>query len=430
MAGVGDIVKRLFGPNSVTRQFFVWGVAQQLVQNALAPMYQAILNRANSSNPNVPASPAELADMAHKGIVGLDWAISEAHKSGIGTEIFKLMVQNVGQPPSLFDMLSLMRRGKISRDAVIRAIKQSHIKDEWIDTILLLGIQPPTPEAILHAYLQGQVDGDQARQYYLQLGGDPEFFDLLYNAQGAAPTPNEAAEMARKGIIPWEGTGPGVVSFQQAFLEGPWRNKWLDAWRKSSEYLPPPRTITAILREGSITVDEAKELLARQGVPKELIGAYITEASTGKTLKAKELTESTIRALYEESALDEKTTKEYLGKLRYTPAEADFVLMSWRLNRELKYRNSAITTVHTQFINHRVGNREASTALDKLGVPSAQRTTLLALWTEEAKLKVQVLTAAQVKRAAILGFLTYGEAIERLMQQGYNEKDAEIFMLI
>lgn len=430
MASLKDRFKSFLGPNSMARQFFVWGFLSEIVNAALSPFFEAVRHQANSSNPNTPASPPELADMVVRDIVERDWAAKEARKSGIGSEIFDLMVQNTGVPPSLFDMLALMRRGKVTRDSVIRAIKQSRIKNEWIDTILLLGIQPPTPEAILNAYLQGQVDRDGALQYYLQLGGDPEFFDLLYNSQGSAPTPNEAAQMARKGIIPWEGTGAGVVSFQQAFLEGPWRNKWLDAWRRDSEYLPPPRTITAILREGSITVDEAKSLLARQGVPPELIGAYITEASTAKTVKAKELTESTIRNLYEENAIDDKAAAGYLGKLRYTAEEANFVLMSWRLNRELKYRNSAITTVHTQYINHRIGNRDASIALDKLGVPAAQRTTLIALWTEEAKLKVQTLTAAQIKRAAVLEIITFEDAVQRLIQQGYNRDDAELFMLI
>jgi hypothetical protein len=430
MAAAGGIIKKLFGPNSVTRQFFVWTVAQGVVNAVLAPMFQAILNRANTVNPNVPASPALLADMVDKGVAGIEWARDEARKSGTHPNIFNLMVETVGIPPPLADMLHLWRRGKVTRDAVERAIRQSHVKKEWVDTILLLGVQPPTHTDILEAYLEGQVGEARARELFAQLGGDPEFFDLLYNTRGSAPTPNEAADMARKRIIPWEGTGPGVVSFEQAFKEGPWRNKWLEPWRRTTEYLPPPRTITAMLREGSVTVAEATDLLQRQGVPNELIASYLTDASTGKTQKAKELTESVISTLYQENAIDDNQARAFLGKLRYEPSEANFVLTAWQLARELRYRNTAISTVRTQFISHRIGVNEASMALDKFGVPSTQRQHLLALWTEEEKLKVTLLTAAQVKSAFKKDLLSIEEAMQRLIDQGYSEQDALIYLAI
>lgn len=430
MAAAPAIIKKLFGPNSVTRQFFVWGVAQQLVQSALSPMFQAILNRSNTANPNVPATPAELADMTVRGVVGLDWAHAEARKSGISPQILDLMIQNATIPPALGDMLRLWRHGKISKDLVLKAIKQARIKPEWVDTVLLMGIEPPSPTEILRALLQGQVDYATALDLFRKLGGDPDYFELLYNTEGSAPTPTEASIMARRGIIPWEGTGAGVVSFEQAFLEGPWRNKWLDPWRKSSEYLPPPRTITAMLREGSINVDEAKDLLARQGVPTELIGSYISEASSNKVTKSKELTESTIRNLYEENAIDDQAAHDFLLKLRYTPQEADFILTSWRLNRELKFRNTAISTVHAQYVNHRIGNTDASVALDRLKVPATQRTALIALWTLEASLKVTLLTPGQIKSAFKAELLSEDQVILRLKQHGYSEDDAIIFMNI
>lgn len=430
MAGVGSILKKLVGPQSMARQFFVWGVLQEVVSTALSPFIQILQHEVNSAFPENILSPAELADMTVRGIIGADWAEGEAKKGGYTPELFRLMVHNNGMPPSLLDMLQLMRRGKIDRDTVIRAIKQSRIKNEWIDTILLLGVQPPSPTEILKSYLQGQVDGDRAKELYTQLGGDPDFFQLLYDTEGAAPTPNEAAEMARKGIIPWDGTGAGVVSFHQAFLEGPWRNKWLEPWRKSAEYLPPPRTITAMLREGSLTVAEATDLLHKQGVPDNLIGTYLTDASTTKTAKAKELTESTIGALYQEHAIGDADAKGMLLKLRYTAHEADFVLMAWQMARELKYRNTAITTVHTQYINHKIEAGDVSLLLDRFGVSASQRDHLIALWTEEARAKVTLLTPAQIKTAGRKGFLEPDAAIARLLNLGYSQEDAEIFLSI
>ena len=38
--------------------------------------------------------------------------------------------------------------------------------------------------------------------------------------------------MALRGIIPWDGTGLQVTSYAQAFREGPWRDKWSDAFKR------------------------------------------------------------------------------------------------------------------------------------------------------------------------------------------------------
>lgn len=428
MAGIGDVVKKLFGPNSLTRQFFVWSVASQLVQAALEPMFRAVTNQANSLSPNIPLSPPELADMVVRGLVGQDWARDEARKSGMSPNLFDLLVHNTGQPPELIEMLMLWRRGKVSRDDVIRAVKQSRVKNEWIDTILQLGVQPPSPSDILRARLQGQVDEARAVELYGKLGGDPDYFQLMYDTEGAAPTPNEAAEMAHKGIIPWDGSGAGVVSFEQAFLEGPWRNKWLAPWRRMAEYLPPPRTITAMLREGSITVAEATDLLRRHGLPQELIPAYLNIASKEKVQKAKDLTESTISTLYQEHAISDDQARGFLSQLRYGEAEVNFVLTAWQFNRELKYRNTAITTIHTQYINHRISEHDTMTALDTLGVASTQRDALLRLWRLESAAKVTILTATQVKSAFRKDLMSFDDAVARLQQQGYSELDAQIFM--
>lgn len=430
MAGIADKLGKLFGPQSMVRQFFVWGLLSEIAGAALAPFFTSIRNHAQSVNPNVALTPGELADLVVRGHVAEDWATNEAKKSGIHPNLFALLVKNTGEPPSLIDMLQLLRRGQTDRDAVIRAIHQSRVKSEWVDTILKLGIQYPSPTEILRALLQGQVNFERAHELYTQLGGAPEYFQLLYDTEGSAPTPNEAAEMAHKGIIPWDGEGAGTVSFRQAFLEGPWRNKWFEPWKRMSEYLPPPRTITAMLREGSLTVEKAADLLKRQGVPPELIPVYLTDASATKTGKTKELTESTIAKLYGEHAISDDDAHGYLLKLRYTPVEADFVLSSWKLAREMKYRDTAIGTVHSQFINHKIDNLVASQLLDEFAVPATQRDALIRLWIQERKAKVAMLTPAQIKTAAKKDLMSPDDAIQRLVNLGYSEADAQIFLVI
>lgn len=428
MARFGGIVKKFLGPDSIARQFFVWQIMAEVISTAMTPFITALSNEVNSKLPLVPLSPESLADMVNRGIVERQYAQGEAAKTGIHRLDFDFLVERAGSAPAIGDMLLLWRQGKIDRARMVRAIRQAGLKEEWTDEVLLLGIQPPTPEAILDALLQGQTDEATAQALYRKLGGDPDYFTLLYNTRGTAPTPVQAADMAVRGIIPWDGRGPDAVSFEQAFLEGPWRNKWIESFRKSAEYIPPPDTIVEMLRVGALEQDAATALLLKNGVPNELIGAFLAKASGDKTVKVKELTESHIQVLYRDQAINEATALEMLGKLRYAESEARFVLRTWKLARELAFRNQAISTVRTQFLAHRIGNEQASTLLDEFQVPADQRDALIRLWIQEERARVAILTPAQVRTAFKKDLFPVEEAVRRLLDQGYNEEDAAIFL--
>lgn len=430
MAGISTILRKFLGADSVARQFFVWNILAEVSSTAVSPFLTALRSAVNTAFPVVPPTPSELAVMVIRDEVGFEEAAKRAAESGMHKADFRMLVEVTGRAPAVSDLLPLYREGKISIDTMKKGLNESDFKGEWFETLMLMAVQPPTPDAILNALLQGQVTEPVARDLYEKLGGDPKYFTLLFNTFGTAPTPLQAADMAVRGIIPWDGTGPDAVSFHQAFLEGPWRNKWLKPFRDAAVNIPPPDTITEMIRVGALTNERASQLLRMNGVPEDLIGAWLAKASTQKTEKIKELTESTIANLYQEEAITVAEAMEMLGKLKYAPEEAAFVITAWRLARELRYRNSAIGTVRSQFLAHRIDANVASTLLDKFRVPSNQRDALLALWTEEEKAKVAILTAAQIRTALNKEVIPGEEALRRLLELGYSEDDAVIFLQI
>jgi hypothetical protein len=427
---IGDILSGLLGKTSIFRQFFVWNVLGAVVNAKLDPFLTELQDAANADHPIKPLSPSDLADMVVRGVVGQDWATGEAAKAGISKELFALMVTNTGEPPSIIDMLMLMRRGLTTRDSVIHAIKQSRVKNEWIDTVLELGLQIPTPTDILRATLEGQVDLEGGKALYEQLGGDPRYFKLMYDTEGSAPTPDQAAIFARRGLMPWTGTGPDAVSFDQAFLEGPWRNKWKDVYQAGTSYLPPPRTVTAMFGAGSLSRELAAKLLTEQGLTPELVDAYLVDGHSVKVAKAKDVALGVIRQLYIDQAIDEAKATTMLNGLGFYAEEAAFEILTWQMEREQKYLTTAIGTTHTQYINHRIDETTASSLLDSFQVPAAQRDSLLALWTQEATAKVVLLTAAEIKKANRDGLFTDQEALAKLIQRGYSSDDAIIYLTI
>jgi hypothetical protein len=377
---------------------------------------------------DAPLSPADAALGLLRGNISAGKAHEVAKRNGVSMEDLQILVDNTGEPPALEELLSLWRRGHIGTAELEKGIRQSRVRNEWIPAVKQMGIIPPSPADALDAYLKGQISEGESKRRFQEAGGDPTWFDDAYNAAGAAPTPDQLGVMANRGIIPWTGTGPHDVSFEQGFREGPWRNKWLPIFRKASVYLPPPRTVTALLNEGAITTTEAQNLLMDQGLPQNLAHAYTLQSSRTKTKKSRDLAVGQIEALYKDQAIDNTTAAGMLTSLGYDDTEAQFILTIQDLQRVTQATTQAIGRIHTQFTNHIIDRSTASALLDVLSVPAAQRDDLLGTWDIERLARVRTLTEAQVVRALKKGLTDEAGALERLVQLGYSPDDAAILI--
>lgn len=428
MVDIAGTINGIIGKDSMARQFFVWNVASAVASAGMDPFIQALTNDVRAKHPEVPLSPPDLADMVVRGVLPADEARPIARKSGVSDADFDLLVTNTGEPPSPLDMVMLYKRGEVSHDDVVRAIKQSRSKNEWIDTYFLLGKQPPTPADILRAALQGQTTMDNARTLYEQLGGDPKYFQLMFDTEGSAPTPDQAADMARRGIIPWDGGGADVVSFHQAFLEGPWRDKWEEPYKKAANYVPPPRTVTALYNNGAVNKDEAAALFAQSGLDPKLTQSFLVGSSHQKTQKHRDLAEAEIKTLYQDKAIDGTQATQFLVTLGYDDSEAAFILSTWDLQLLRQSLERAISSTHAHFVAHKVDAGTASIELATLGVPAAQVDALIGIWQTERDTNVKLLTPAEIKKAVAEQLLSDNDAVTRLVDMGYSQADSVLYL--
>jgi len=430
LGGIGDAAGGLLGEGSIARQFLVWGVLQSIASEAISPFLQALHNDLQAKSPEVPISPATLADAVLRGVVGLPWAEGEAAKSGVSAGDFGVLVTNTGEPPAVGELLSLWRRGEIDDAALEKGVKQSRVRDEWLDTIKKMGIIPPTPNEALNALLKGQIPRAEAETRYQQGGGDPTWFQAAFDSNGSAPTPLEAAEMANRGAIPWEGTGPGVVSFHQAFLEGPWRDKWLTPYRTLAEYVPPPRTITTLIHDGVLTDEQALTLFRKQGMTPEIAAAYLASAHHVKTTAQKHLTITQITELYADRAITQDDAMKLLASEGYSTEDAQFLLQLADHQRDRKYHELSISRVHSLYVGHKIDRQTAVQTLAQLQVVSGQVTDLLASWDLERKSNIKIISEGQIVAAFFYDIITQDVAMTRLQQIGYQPHDAWILLSV
>jgi hypothetical protein len=373
---------------------------------------------------------ADIALALLRGNVDQAQASHLAARQGITPEVLNLLVANTGEPPGIIDMVSLWRRGKISRERLVRAILQSRVRDEWVDAIELLAIQPPTTEEVLQALVQGEVSLPEAERRFAEAGGDPEWFTPAYQTRANAPSPEQAAAMANRGIIPWDGRGGNVVSFAQAFAEGRWKNKYHDAFRRLAVYLPPPREVATLAREGAVTQAQAERLWEEHGLSPELAHTYWVSAHFQRTSHVHELARSEIVALYFDQAITRPQALAMLEKQRWTPHDAEWILDIADLRRARAAHEAAVKKITALYVNYKITREAASSALHALDVPTGQADQIILFAELERAANLKTLTPAEIESAWFYNLVTTQEALRMLENDGYTPLDAWIKLSI
>ena len=416
MAGIGSFLGS-GAASDVGEQLFVWGVLYGLLGAVFEPVTTEISQEAwegaVEGGLHRALPPELLATMVVRGWIDQGAGQAEALKAGIDQGDFDNMVANARNPISPEEAAVALRRQIIPHDAAadvpsfLNAIRQGNLGDQWAPVIEELAKQIPTPADILQAVLEGQVPaGVDPVALYERVGGvanDPidgfDWYTLMFNTRGSAPSPNEAATMANRGIIPWDGQGPGVTSFYQAFLEGPWRNKWEPAWRSLAEYLPPPRTVTAMVRSGSLTPAQGLSLLEKQGLTPDLAQAYIADATHSKAATQKNISLTTVLGMYEAKQIDAPTATGFIVQLGYTAAEAAAELAYADFTRSHKGLTAAVNRVGAAYLAKKIDATQATAALAQLGVPGDAITQYIQTWEVERTTQVKTLTESQIVAA-------------------------------
>lgn len=425
------------GGGGALTQIFVWTVASQIVQSMLSPTLELVTQRVNADNPVLDLTPADLANAVVQSFMARGDAAEQAARSGIDGGKFDVLVNLSGDSLAPDALAEALRRGIIPEDgsgadsvSFAQGIREGRLKNKWAHIVKELAVRWPTPADALDALLEGQVSESDARTLYERFGGDPAYFQMLYNTRGNAPTPSEALELANRGIIPWYGTGADKTTYEQAFLEGPWRNKWLKPFVSLGEYLPPPRTVTAMVRGGSLSDDAALDLLIKQGLSKELAAAYITDAHHQKTQTERDLSVTQLLAMYEAGLISGDDATTLLKALNYSDESAGLMLAYKDLQRAISATNSATSRVHALYVAYKIGQDKATNALVALHVPAAQIQDIIATWTLERSINVKVLTAAEIADAWKYDIIDQAEALSELQSLGYTPRDAWIYLSI
>lgn len=366
-------------------------------------------------------TPADAADMTVRGIISQDEGRQIAAKSGYTPEDFDKLVLDTGAPLALEQLLLLYRRGQVNDAELEHGIRQSRIRNEWIPFAKELRYAPPSASDAIRAAVQNQLPHDEAIRKFSEAGLNPTEFDWMFNTAGRPPGTQELITLARRGLI-------SIDVVKQAVRESDIKTKYVDIIAEMYEYRPPPRTIVALMRAGTISDSEGLRLLIQQGLKPALAEAYVHEAHKGRTETARHLAQSQILKLYHERAIDVDQTLKMLEGIGWSETDAQFLIMAQDLQREAQALEAALTHVHSLYVGHKTDRSVAVSSLAALGIPQTQAAHLLELWDYERSVNVPTLTRAQVAAAYKWNLLNQDDALAKLQALGYSADDATLIL--
>jgi hypothetical protein len=428
-AGPGGAAS-VFGNESV-RTIVIWGFLMQMVQPFLAPLVEDIEQTQWHDTPDRRMPAPDAIDAAIKGHMTVEQARDEVKKSGFGDTVFERLLASAGEPPSWAVLLEAWRRDLIplaglgpDSTSLQQGIFESRVKNKWLDTIEKLQWQLPSPGVIVEGWLRAQITEAEARDLLRKTGIDQATGTLMYKSAGRPPGPMELIELWRRGEIPEAGEGGDTLSLRQGYLETDLKNKWYEKWRRLAVYLPPPRTITALIREGALTDAEGLALFQKSGLDEHLAAVYVGAAHHQRTTADKELAKADVLTLFRDRLIAQPVAEQLLETLHYSRESADFLLSMEDFREAAALYQGAVNRLRSLFLRRKLEGTPLHTALKDLGVPEAQLTVLIDRWTIERTQIVETMTAAEWVSAAYYGIITEQESLDGLHSLGWDPWDA------
>jgi hypothetical protein len=366
-------------------------------------------------------TPEQLAAMVNRDIVSLDDGERIAKRSGVDAEDFHRLTLLGGDPLAVGDLAVAYRRGFIDRETFEHGIIQGPLRKEWFPVLEQLQFNRMSTVDAADAVNQGHMSADDGARVAHENGMEPEDFRVLLKTAGQPPGVEFAQEAWLRGFITED-------QFDTMFLESRIKNIYLPLLKKMATRLVPQETMRMLYRKGVYTVEQLARGLLEHGFSESDAEALIAAEQVERTATTRELTRAQIVDLYEEQIISLSEAVEMLIGMGYDDNEARAMVELADMARLRKFVNSAISKVKSAYVNGHTDEVTASAQLDALRVPNEQRDSLFFLWDIERTTITKTLTPSQIRQAFKKDLMPRNDALARLINQGYDEGDADLFL--
>lgn len=141
---------------------------------------------------------ADAALAVTKGILTETEGRSVSRRNGYSDDDWQTVLGNTGEPPGAAELQEAYRRGFVDKARFEKGIRQSRVRNEWIDTLLALRYAPLNTADAVNAHVEGYLDEAQVKSIADQNGLEPGQYKTLIEAAGDPLAPQEMMRLWRE----------------------------------------------------------------------------------------------------------------------------------------------------------------------------------------------------------------------------------------
>jgi hypothetical protein len=406
--GVPDMLQML-RRNIIENPDFITGMTEE----GVSPFWQ----QAWQEMARVLLSPADIALGVLRGDITQADGEAYVQQLGIGPADFQTLLFNTGEPPGLQDMLFGYRRGYLTKAQLEHGILQSRVRDEWIPFIEQMRYVPMSTADAVRASVQSYLTQDAAQSIAEQNGLEPTHFQYLYESWGRPLSLTEMGDLVHRGQASW-------AQFDQAMRESDLKDKYIPQAQLLTVKLLPIFMVMDALKAGILSLEDAASQLLMQGYDQVAVSTILKYGTKATTSATHDLTKAEIVSLYADGGLTAAQAESALESIGFTKTVADQILKVQDLKTQAAEVRAELKVVRSNFVSGAIDNVQAENEMTALGLTKDQVTTNLQTWTR-AKLRAsKQLSEAQIVKAAKTGTYTPQQALNLLVEIGYQQADA------
>lgn len=389
-------------------------------------------------------SPADAALAVLRGVIADDTGRAIAASNGMHGPDFEILLNNTGEPLGLEQLAEALRRGFISRDRFARGLRQSRVRNEWLDVAEELRFSPVATADAIDAWQRGHVNRDQAVTIAEQNGVLPAQVGILLANAGNPPAVEQLLFLLRRGKITREQAITGI-------RQGRTRDQWIPA--VLDLIYQPISTADAIdaWQRGHIDRDQAADIAVQNGTEADQVGILL--ANAGNPLALEQLLEAYRRKFIDRATLvkgirqgrtrdDWITTAEQLAHSPMSTADAvEASIQGWLTKAEArnKAEQNGLEPADFEPLWQTAGEPLARTELQELYNRGEISLETYKQGLRESRLKDKYIDDAihlhvrqpqprEVITAITDGVITRARGLELLRQQGYTAEVAQMLV--
>ena len=343
--------------------------------------------------PRFPQSKTLAEDLAKE--IGFNENMLELMIARSGLSMAPIMAANalfrsnaaatINDLPDVPGVSAFTRKPYVGPKDYLLAISEGDLRTEWADAVKETAREILTAGQYAELQLRGFLSAEQRRALTHQHGMSDFDSDLLFDVLGRSLNVHQMLTGDRR----MDAYGPPPSGIPDAYLHALQRENLRPEYYARAyanrHSLPSAFVVRSLLTDGALTEGEGENLYLYEGWPSDLAKKvathYAAKASGG--------------------GADSHVTKA-LGK-EWTTAQSSYIA-----------RESTLADVQP--------------TLDALAIPAAAQAEIVASWDRTRALVRKQLTPAQIKKAYREQTFTLAQAIQMLLDRGYDQADATVLL--